>query len=137
MSWQALMEELLERTGASRTTLRLDDEPGKVFPVKAEAVAPGIHPIAGDETIPIRESATYKWIDRERRMLVQTDLLTADPAPAAALMERYGGRAQMLAPLEHDGELVGLVSVHYAPGPRDWTPEDIATFEEILGRIEL
>jgi GAF domain-containing protein len=137
MSWQALMEELLERTGASRTTLRIDDEPGRVFPVKAEALAPGIGSIAGDDTIPIRESATFKWIDRERRILVQEDLLTADPAPAADLMERYGGRAQMLAPVQRGGELVGLVSVHYAPGPRAWTAEDVAALESVLARIEL
>jgi GAF domain-containing protein len=111
------MEELRDRTGASRTTLRIDDEPGVEFPVKAEALAPGINSIAGDNTIAIRASATFRWVDRERRILVQEDLLAADPAPAPELIQRYGGRAQMLAPVQSGGELVGLVSVHYAPGP--------------------
>ena len=136
MPFQELMDELLARTGASRTTLRIDDEPGVEFPVKAEALAPGVNSIAGDNTIAIRASATFKWIDRERRVLVQGDLLTADPAPAPELMERYGGRAQMLAPVQRDGELVGLVSVHYVPGPREWTPEEIAAVEEIVERVE-
>jgi len=134
--FQALIEELLARTGASRTTLRVDDEPGKVFPVKAEARAPGVSSIAGDETIPIRASATFQWVDRERRILVQDDLLAADPAPARALIDRYGARAQILAPVEREEELVGLVSVHYAPGPRTWTKEEVAALEEIVRRIE-
>lgn len=137
MSFQALMEELLERTGASRTTLRIDDTPGVQFPVKAEALAQGVDSMAGDETIPIRESATFKWVDRERRILVQTDLLAADPAPARALIDRYGARAQMLAPLERDGELVGLISVHYASGPREWTETEVAALEEIVERVQL
>jgi hypothetical protein len=37
MSFQAMMEELLERAGASRTALRLDDRPGTVFPAKGDA----------------------------------------------------------------------------------------------------
>ena len=135
MAFQALTRELLERTGASRTTLRLDDTPGVEFPVKAEALTPGVNSIAGDNTIPIRASSTFKWINRERRILVQEDLLAADPAPAADLMERYGGRAQMLAPVEVGGELVGLVSVHYVPGPRSWTDEEIAVVENVVTRI--
>jgi maleate isomerase len=130
------MEELRDRTGASRTTLRIDDEPGIEFPVKAEALAPGINSIAGDNAIAIRASATFAWVDRERRILVQEDLLAADPAPARELIERYGGRAQMLAPVQRDGELVGLVSVHYAPGPRRWTDDEIGVVEEIVGRVE-
>jgi GAF domain-containing protein len=134
--FQALMEELRDRTDASRTTLRIDDEPGVEFPVKAEALAPGINSIAGDNTIAIRASATFKWVDKERRILVQEDLLAADPAPAPELIERYGGRAQMLAPVQRAGELVGLVSVHYAPGPRHWSDEEVGVLEEIVERVE-
>lgn len=136
MPFQALMEELRDRTEASRTTLRIDDEPGVEFPVKAEALAPGINSIAGDNTIAIRASATFKWVDKERRILVQEDLLAADPAPAPELIERYGGRAQMLAPVQRAGELVGLVSVHYAPGPRRWSDEEVRVLEDIVERVE-
>lgn len=136
MSFQALIEELLERTGASRTTLRIDDEPGVEFPVKAEALAPGIDSIAGDLALQVRVSATFQWVDRERRVLVQEDLLVADPAPAPQLIEKYGARAQMLAPIQHGGEVVGLVSVHYAPGPRKWTDEEVAALEEVVERVQ-
>jgi GAF domain-containing protein len=136
MPFQPLMDELRDRTGASRTTLRIDDEPGIEFPVRAESLAPGVNSIAGDNTIAIRASATFKWIDRERRILVQEDLLAADPAPAPELMARYGGRAQMLAPVQKGGELVGLVSVHYVPGPRRWSDDEVSVVEEIVGRVE-
>ena len=136
MPFQALMEELLERTGASRTTLRIDDEPGIEFPVKAEALVPGIDSVAGDPTLRVRASATFQWVDRERRVLVQEDILEADPAPAPQLVAQYGARAQMLAPLQRAGEVVGLVSVHYAPGPRRWTDEEIAAVEDVVARVE-
>ena len=136
MTFQALMEELLERTGASRTTLRIDDEPGVEFPIKAEALASGIDSIAGDPTLRVRVSATFQWVDRERRVLVQDDLRDADPAPATQLVEQYGARAQMLAPVVRGGEVVGLVSVHYAPGPRQWTEDEISAVEEIVERVE-
>jgi GAF domain-containing protein len=42
----------------------------------------------------------------------------------------------MLAPVVLGGEVVGLVSVHYAPGPRQWTEDEIAAVEEIVGRVE-
>jgi GAF domain-containing protein len=136
MAFQALMEELLARTGASRTTLRIDDEPGIEFPVRAEALAPGIGSVAGDPRLRVRASATFRWVDRERRVLVQEDLLEADPAPAPQLIEKYGARAQMLAPVQRGDEVVGLVSVHYAPGPRRWTAEEIAAVEDIVARVE-
>jgi gluconolactonase len=135
MALQALATELLERTRASRATIRVDDTPGVEFPVKAEARVEGVHSIAGDNTIPIRESATFKWMDRERRILVQEDLLKADPAPAADLMERYGGRAQMLAPIEVGGELVGLVSVHHVSGPRTWMDDEVRAVEDVVARV--
>lgn len=41
-------------------------------------------------------------------------------------------RAQMLAPIKQDGELVGIVSVHYGPGPRHWRRTDIAAVERAV-----
>jgi maleate isomerase len=57
-------------------------------------------------------------------LLVQEDLATADPAPPPELIEAYGARAQMLAPLERDGRVVGVISVHEARGPRPWQQSD-------------
>ncbi len=129
MSFQKLAEELLERTGASRTTVRIDDEPGVEFPVKAQ-------PPPGSTRSPATEScrARVARSSVDPALLVQEDLLGVDPAPAPELIERYGARAQMLAPVQRGGELVGLVSVHYAPGPRRWTDSEIASLQEIVAR---
>jgi len=133
MTFQATIEGLLQRTGASRTTLRLDRE--GFFPVVAEALAPGIRSIADDTSIDLRASATFQSLERERVLLIQSDLLAADPAPPPELIELYGARAQMLAPVVRDDALAGIVSVHYAPGPREWTDDDVAALEEAVTQV--
>jgi maleate isomerase len=135
VTFQATVEQLLERTRASRTTLRLD-RPGGFFPVVAEAVAPGIHSIAADTTIDLRASATFRFLEEERRLLIQPDLLAAKPAPPAELIEVYGARAQMLAPVVSEDRLVGIVSVHYSDGPRTWAEEDVSALEEAVEQVE-
>ncbi len=65
----------------------------------------------------------------EQRILVQDDCAANDPPPPKELMEYYGVRAQMLAPLVRDAQLIGIISVHYAPGPRAWTEDDVAALE--------
>jgi maleate isomerase len=134
VSFQEIVEELLLATEASRTTLRLD-RAGAVYPVAAEALAPGIGSIAGDTTIDLRASATFRFLDRERRLLIQPDLLAADPAPPPELIAAYGAKAQMVAPVVRDERLLGILSVHYAPGPREWTAEDVAALERAVEQV--
>jgi maleate isomerase len=134
MSFQAIVERLLTETGASRTTLRLA-APEAVFPVVAEARAPDVASIAGSTSIDLRAAPTFQFLERERRLLIQSDLLDAEVAPPPQLIAQYGARAQMLAPILRDDRLVGILSVHYAPGPRDWTPEDIGALERARDEI--
>ena len=134
MTFQRTVETLLQQTGASRTTLRLD-QPDGFFPVAAEALAPGIRSIAGDSSIDLGASATFQSLERKRKLLIQSDLLAADPAPPAELIELYGARAQMLAPVVRDGALAGIVSVHYSPGPRAWTDDDVAALEQAVEQV--
>jgi maleate isomerase len=121
-SCQSELERLLADTGASRTTLRLQADDG-MYPVEAEALTDGVTSLRGAQ-LDIRSAPTFLALERDRGLLVQEDLLTADPAPPPELIEAYGARAQMLAPLERDGEVVGVVSVHEAKGPRPWTTSD-------------
>ena len=134
MTFQTAIETLLQRTGASRTTLRLD-RPEGFFPVVAEALAPGIRSIAGDTSIDLRASATFQSLERDQQLLIQSDLLAADPAPPAELIELYGARAQMLAPVVRDDSLVGIVSVHYSQGSRAWTYDDVAALEAAVEQV--
>jgi hypothetical protein len=135
-SRQAVVDELLLKLRASRVTLRIDDVPGEVFPVKAESLAPGVNSIASDRTIPIRESETFQWVERERRLLVQDDILSSPITPAAALTGRYRARSQMLAPVFRGKDLIGLVSVHHVGEPRHWTPDEVELVERAVERLE-
>ena len=93
MTFQVIIDELLHATGASRTTLRLE-EPGGDFPVVAEALAPGIRSIKGGARVPVRNSATFAFFERERRILVVNDCRTSDPPTPQELMDFYGVRAE-------------------------------------------
>ena len=135
MAFQTLVDELLDATGASRVTLRLDT-PGQVFPVVAEALAPGTRSIRDDVVIDLRSAATFQYLERTLQPLVQNDVLEADEPPPPELIELYGVRAQMLAPVIKDGSLAGIVSVHYAPGPREWDGEDVAALTQTAEQVQ-
>jgi maleate isomerase len=132
--FEEIIRDLRVRTDAGRTTLRLEDA-GGAFPVVAEDVAPGVAPLRGQSVGDLRTAATFRFLERERRLLIQDDLLTAEPAPPPGLIAEYAARAQMLAPLLRDDRLVGFVSVHEVRDERDWTPGDIAALTEATERI--
>ena len=132
------LESLRVGTGADRATLRLD-VPGMNFPCVAESCAPGIRAISADNSLDQAGAATAQWITRTHRVLVQPDLRDADPAPPQALLDSYGVRAQMLAPVMAAGERVGWISLH-SVAPREWTPEQVLAIEmaavEFGGRLD-
>ena len=138
-SYDALAAELLEATRAGRVTLRLDT-PGDVFPVVAEACAPGVRSIRGATEIDLRAAKTFQYLEREQRLLIQRDCLTDEPVAPRELIELYGVRAQMLGPVLRDGRLAGIVSVHHPETPRDWTPLEIEALrraaEVVTGTLE-
>jgi maleate isomerase len=89
-----------------------------------------------DGSLDQRGAATSQWVDKHRKVLIQDDISVADPAPPVELTTIYGAKAQMLAPVEEGGALIGWVSVHYLPSPRQWTQEDIAAITAAAGRIQ-
>ena len=126
-----ILEELLAKTKASRTTLRLD-VPERRFHVNgvvAEALAPGVKSIAGETSLQQRKSQTASYMENTRTMLVQNDCENADPQPPKELMQIYGTKAQMVAPVVRGGDMVGWVSVHYNVSTRKWSSEDKAALE--------
>jgi maleate isomerase len=132
--FQETVDELLEQTGASRVTVRLDT-PGEVFPVVAEALREGMRSIVDDASIDLRASTTFEFLEREKRSLIQEDCAAGEyPAPPE-LIEFYGVKAQMLAPLVLDDRLVGIISVHFAPATRNWTSEDEAALDTAAKRV--
>ena len=130
-NFKGILEELLAKTTASRTTLRLD-VPERGFHVNgvvAEALAPGVKSIAGETSLQQRKSQTASYIENTRTMLVQNDCENADPKPPKELMQIYGTKAQMVAPVVRGGDMVGWVSVHYNVSTREWSSEDKAALE--------
>jgi GAF domain-containing protein len=135
MDLQQIADELLAATRASRVTIRLPAEDA-FFPIQYEALAPGTHSLRGDTTIDLAAAATFQELKRTLRPLVQDDVLTADVSVPPELIDAYRVRAQILAPIVHDGELAGVVSVHYAPGPRSWTGEDVAAATQAAADVQ-
>jgi GAF domain-containing protein len=131
---ERVLEDLREATAASRVTLRLDT-PGAVFPVAGEALAAGIRSIREATEIDLRAAKTFQYLEREQKLLIQDDCGQGEfPAPPE-LIQLYGVKAQMLAPVVRDGRLAGIVSVHYAPAVRRWSASDVTALEDAVGRV--
>jgi uronate dehydrogenase len=126
-----VMASLLARTRASRTTVRLDlaVRHMNVQRPAGEACAPGVNSLRDESSLDQRALETVKWIERERRTLVQHDF-SSDPKPPKALIEIYGVTAQVLAPIIVDQAMVGWVSAHQTGAARRWRDEDIAEAEQ-------
>jgi maleate isomerase len=135
--FDALLDQLLRATGSSRTTLRLDwPELGfHVDDVAGEALAPGQKSLRGQTGINQRAVATVQWLDRERRSLIQDDFTTTDVPPPPALIEVYGARAQMLAPVIGNDALQGWVSVHYTGSAHHWSQANVEAIETAARRV--
>jgi maleate isomerase len=135
---QAALDDLLSATRASRSTFRVDlpEENATVAIPLAESLAPGVPTMMNDGSLDQRGAATAKWVDKHRKILVQDDISVADPPPPIELTTIYGAKAQMLAPVEADGALIGWVSVHYLPSARTWTPDDVAAIGAAAARIQ-
>jgi GAF domain-containing protein len=133
--FENLMADLLIATGASRVTLRLA-RPGEVFPVVAEALAPGTPSITSGVSPDLTNAPTMRYLAEHHANLIQDDCLKAEVPPPPELLEFYGVKAQMLAPIVGGTELIGLVSVHYTPSPRHWTTEEIDALDRAAKEIE-
>ena len=133
----AILAALRDATGAARVTLRLDVPRRRLHSddVAAEALAPGVTSLRGHTSIDQRAAGTIRWLDANRRILIQPDLRGADPAPPRELVELYGATAQMLGPIVRDDRLVGWVSIHHAGGPRQWRAEDVAALETAMRAV--
>jgi maleate isomerase len=136
-AFQLALDGLLDATGASRATLRLDwPQWGlQVDDVAAEARVPGVASLKGETSIDQRQAESVRWLERERRPLVQEDCSSAEHPPPPELVRLYGVKAQMLGPVVWARWLAGWVSVHENRGERGWLPEDIASLEQTVSDV--
>ena len=133
---QEVLEELLAATGASRVTLRRDVPGDDPFPVVEEALAPGVGTLRGERTIHLPTQPVVLELQRGRQV-VQDDCASAYDDPAFHRMrEVYGGLAsQVVTPIEVDGRLEAIVSVHQLGTPRTWTDDEVAAATAAAERI--
>lgn len=131
-----VLEELLATTGASRVTLRRDVPGDDPFPVVEEALAPGVGSLRGERTVHLPTQPVVLELQRGRQV-VQDDCATAYDDPAFHRMrEVYGGLAsQIVTPIEVEGRLEAIVSVHQLGAPRTWTVEEVAAASAAAERI--
>jgi GAF domain-containing protein len=83
----------------------------------------------------IRGAAALQTLEREQGVLVQPDVLAPDPAPPKGPPELYGFRAQMLHPVALNGALAGILAVHQADAPCQWTASEEADLRATAQRI--
>ena len=78
----------------------------------------------GQTAVNQRAAATVQWVEQHRRLLVQNDFSVRALRPPEALLQLYGVKAQMLAPVIREGRLDGWVSVHETRRARKWSKKD-------------
>jgi 3-oxoacyl-[acyl-carrier protein] reductase len=135
----AILTTLRDATGAARVTFRVDlPERGiDCNDVAAEALAPGVKSLRGQTAIDQRAAGSIRWLDANKRPLVQDDLSgRVEPAPPPALMSVIGVTAQMLGPVVRGDMLTGWVSVHVEKGPRHWTDADVKALETAVENVQ-
>ena len=131
-----VLQALLNRTGASRVTLR-EDVPGDyAFPVTHEALAPGVGSLRGERTVDLRNQPVALEVAAGRQV-IQDDCAQAFDDPAFHRMrETYGGlAAQIVTPVLSDGRVAGIVSLHQPGSPRHWTEEEIEACRAAATRV--
>lgn len=119
----ALVASLLVALSADRVTIRFRGSDA-MWMIVAESRRPPARSLVGS-ALDIRNAATLQHIQSGGQLLVQADTLTATPSPPKALIENFGVRAQIVAPVMSGDRLVALVSVHSSTGPRIWAPTDV------------
>jgi GAF domain-containing protein len=132
----AVLQQLLDETRASRVTLR-EDVPGDyAFPVTREALAPGVASLRGERTVDLRSQPVVLELERSSQV-VQDDSASAYDDPAyRRMLETYGGlAAQIVTRIDADDRMAGIVSLHQLGAPRRWTEPEIDACRRAAARL--
>ena len=138
MSTLALvLEELLPTTRASRVTLRRDVDGPSPFPVVEEVLAPGVGSLRNERTVHLPTQPVVREMERGRQV-VQDDCASSYDDPAfQAMLVTYGGlRAQIVTPIQVDGRLEAILSLHQLGASRRWTDDEIAAASAAADRLQ-
>jgi GAF domain len=138
VSLQAVVEELLVATDASRCTLR-QESGHDFFPVTHEALAPGTPSIRDERTVDLRTAPVVKQLLDTKRQVVQDDCASAfnDPGFQHTLVAYGGLAAQIVTPVFVDGRLAAIVSLHQLGAPRTWSERERALAHDAAERVRV
>ena len=102
----------------------------------AESRSPDSKSLLTEEGLRQRELETVRWLDRERRSLVQDDCRSSKVEAPPALLDVYGVQAQVLVPVVVEGEMVGWLSAHEMRRVRRWSATDVERLEAAAAELE-
>ncbi|MGW1551574.1 GAF domain-containing protein [Streptomyces sp. NPDC002346] len=121
---EATADLLRAALNASRVTVRLADDEGNGRLV-AESVAAGQVRLSTQPPIDTADQMTYPHVIATAEVLVQSDCRTDPIRPPAELVDAYGVRAQIVAPIKRSDRVRGALSIHQAGHVRDWSGPEI------------
>jgi GAF domain-containing protein len=132
----AILSDLLAATGASRVTLR-QAMPGEyAFPVTHEALARGVGSLREERTVDLRTQPVALEVAAGRQVVQDDCATTYDDPDFQRMREVYGGlAAQIVTPVQRDGDVIGIVSLHQLGAPRNWTAAEIAACGNATARL--
>ena len=129
---QRIIDKLREETAVFRVTLRLKKDE---FRVSYESLDQNALSLKGPVPFDLRKAKTYQWLENEKRILVQDDVLQG-PEPPKELHEIYGVGSQLLAGVFHNDLLTGIISVHHKAHPRKWEETEIKALGKATVLVE-
>ncbi|MDE3205428.1 MAG: GAF domain-containing protein [Acidobacteriota bacterium] len=133
---QQVCDELLQATGASRTTVRLVEPSSGDASLAAESCQQGVVSMRTVVTPGIVAAPTYRYLLEEKKFLIQSDLSVDPIHPPRSLVQQLKVRAQMLAPVLVSGQMVATISVHQQDSPRQWSVADLAALADAVTQVE-
>jgi GAF domain-containing protein len=126
---------LLDTTRASRVTFRVQLPPLDFDTAFVEALNAGVNTLGTYRPSYRGEPAIREYLRRHRSILVQDEVIGADPAPPPALVEIHKVRAQMVGPIFDGDDLIGVLAVHQVDAPRVWSRSDLVAFEDAMAKV--
>ena len=103
--------------------------------ITAESVAPGwIRALGQTINDPLVEGAIDRY--KHGRVWYTTDISKSNLSSCHCdLLERLQVKANLVAPIKVNGELLGLICAHQCSSPHDWQPSDIDLFAQLATQI--
>ena len=132
---QTSVDEIREFMETDRVLIYRFNDDYKSGVITAESVSDGwIHALGQTIYDPLVEGAIERY--RDGRVWYTTDIYKGNLTHChCEILERLQVKANLVAPIKVNGELMGLICAHQCSGPRDWQPSDVDFFVQLSAQI--